>query len=83
MILKLIIVLLFIGVLISLTGGLVFLFKDVASPTKRTVYALGVRIALAALLLGTIFYGLYTGQLGSSAPWDRKLTKDQVQQINK
>ena len=81
MILKLIIVLLFIGVLISLTSGLVFLFKDVTSPTKRTVYALGIRILLAALLLAAIFYGLYTGQLGSHAPWDIKLTKEQVQQI--
>jgi uncharacterized BrkB/YihY/UPF0761 family membrane protein len=80
MLLKLIIVLLFIGVLISLSSGLVFLFKDIESPTKRTVYALGVRIILATLLLSTIFYGLYTGQLGSSAPWDRKLTKEQVQQ---
>jgi uncharacterized BrkB/YihY/UPF0761 family membrane protein len=83
MILKLIIVLLFIGVVISLSSGLVFLFKDIESPTKRTVYALGLRITLATLLLSTIFYGLYTGQLGSSAPWDRKLTKEQVQQIMK
>jgi uncharacterized BrkB/YihY/UPF0761 family membrane protein len=83
MILKLIIVLLFIGVVISLSSGLVFLFKDIESPTKRTVYALGLRITLATLLLSTIFYGLYTGQLGSNAPWDRKLTKEQVQQIMK
>lgn len=80
MILKLIIVILFIGVVASLSSGLVFLLKDIESPTKRTVYALGVRVILAALLLGTIFYGLYTGQLGSQAPWDRVLTKEQVQQ---
>ncbi len=81
MLLKIIIVLLFIGVVISLSSGLVFLLKDIESPTKRTVYALGIRVILAALLLGTIFYGLYTGQLGSHAPWDIKLTKEQVQQI--
>jgi len=78
--LKIIIVLLFIGVLVSLSSGLVFLLKDIESPSKRTVYALGVRISLAALLMATIFYGLYTGQLGSHAPWDIKLTKEQVQQ---
>lgn len=81
MALKIIVVVLFIGLLISLTSGLVFLLKDIDSPTKRTLYALGVRITLAALLLITIFYGLYTGQLGSGAPWDRVLTKEQVQQI--
>lgn len=79
--LKIIVVLLFLSLLISLTSGLVFLLKDIESPTKRTLYALGIRITLAALLLITIFYGLYTGQLGSGAPWDRKLTKDQIQQI--
>jgi hypothetical protein len=71
---------LFIGVLVSLSSGLVFLLKDIESPSKRTVYALGVRISLATLLMATIFYGLYTGQLGSNAPWDIKLTKEQVQQ---
>jgi hypothetical protein len=80
MILKVIIVILFIGVVVSLTSGLVFLLKDIESPTKRTVYALGVRIGLASLLMISIFYGLYSGQLGSSAPWDIKLTKEQVQQ---
>ncbi|MFT7387397.1 MAG: ABC-type thiamine/hydroxymethylpyrimidine transport system permease subunit [Candidatus Endobugula sp.] len=78
--LKIIIVLLFIGVVVSLSSGLIFLLKDIESPSKRTVYALGIRISLATLLMATIFYGLYTGQLGSSAPWDIKLTKEQVQQ---
>jgi len=80
MLLKIIIVILFIGVVISLTSSLVFLLKDIDSPTKRTVYALGIRVGLASLLMMTIFYGLYSGQLGSSAPWDIKLTKEQVQQ---
>ena len=76
---KILIVVLFIGVVVSLTSGLVFLLKDIESPTKRTLYALGIRIVLAVLLLGTIFYGLYTGQLGSNAPWDAKPTKEQMQ----
>ncbi len=77
--LKILVVVLFIAVVISLTSGLIFLLKDIQSPTKRTLYALGTRITLAALLLITIFYGLYTGQLGSGAPWDAKPTKAQME----
>ena len=45
--LKIIIVLLLFGVIASLTSGLVFLFKDTEQPdSKRTLYALGVRITL-------------------------------------
>ncbi|MGH1485544.1 MAG: DUF2909 domain-containing protein [Cellvibrionaceae bacterium] len=78
--LKILVVALFIGVVISLTSSLIFLLKDIESPTKRGLYALGIRITLAALLLVTIFYGLYTGKLGSGAPWDTKLTKEQIEQ---
>lgn len=68
--LKVIIVLLFLLILASLSSGLLFFFKDVGSKSKRTLYALGTRVGLAALMLVCIFYGLYTGQLGSTAPWD-------------
>jgi hypothetical protein len=71
-VIKVIIVILRIGVLISLFSGLVFLFKDTQrTDSKRTLYALGVRITLATALLLTIFYGFYTGQLqiGANAPW--------------
>ena len=68
--LKVIIVLLFLAILASLSSALVFLLKDMGSESKRTLYALGIRITLAALLLISIFYGIYTGQLGSRAPWD-------------
>ncbi|XOV83847.1 MAG: DUF2909 domain-containing protein [bacterium] len=70
--LKVIIVVLLIGVIISLFSGLVFLFKDTdKADSKRTLYALGVRITLAGALLLTIFYGFYTGELriGTNAPW--------------
>ena len=70
--LKVIIVVLLIAVIISLFSGLVFLFKDSdRADSKRTLYALGVRVSLAALLLATIFYGFYTGELrlGTNAPW--------------
>lgn len=71
--LKILIVVLFISVVASLTSGLIFLLKDVeTSHSKRTLYALGIRISLAALLLLTIFYGFYTGQLTSTAPWEAR-----------
>ena len=73
MLLKTIIVVLFIAVLISLFSGLNFLVRDLGNAKRRLLFALGTRITLAALLLGTIAYGIYTGQLGSTAPWDRKL----------
>lgn len=72
--LKTIIVLLFIAVLASLSSGLVFLLKDVGqSHSKRTLYALGIRVALAAALLSAIAWGFYSGELSSTAPWDRAL----------
>ena len=77
--LKVIIVLLFIGILISLSSALVFLMKDVGNPRKRTLYALGVRISLAAALITAVVYGFYTGQLSSKAPWDRQLHPQTIQ----
>ena len=80
--LKVIIVVLFLAVLASLSSALVFLLKDTGNQSKRTLYALGIRITLASLLLISIFYGLYTGQLGSRAPWDgpRAEQKSQLEQ---
>ncbi len=71
--LKVFIVVLFIGVIISLSSALVFLMKDVGNPRKRTLYALGVRVSLAAALVAAVVYGIYSGQLSSKAPWDRQL----------
>ena len=65
-------VVLLIGVVISLFSGLVFLFRDTdTNDSKRTWYALGIRITLASALVIAIFYGFYTGELrmGSNAPW--------------
>jgi len=80
-VLKVIIIVLLIGVIISLFSGLVFLFKDSGrEDSKRTLYALGVRIALAAALLSTMFYGFYTGQLrlGTNAPWHHQNSGTEV-----
>lgn len=71
-VLKVVIVVLLIGVVISLFSGLVFLFKDSDKrDSKRTLYALGIRISLAAALLSAVLYGFYTGELrmGTNAPW--------------
>ncbi len=70
--LKLLIVILLIGVVLSLFSGLLFLYKDSSRrDSKRTLYALGIRLCLATALLAAIFYGFYTGQLrlGDNAPW--------------
>lgn len=71
MLIKVLIVVVFIAILASLTSGLVFLLKDMNVPeSKRGLYALGVRITLAATLLCLIAYGFESGQLRSTAPWD-------------
>src|SRR5690606_36513416 len=66
--LKVIIFVLLLAMIASLTTGAVFFFKD-QGRSKRTLYALGVRVTLAILLLITISWGLYTGQLTLRAPW--------------
>lgn len=68
--LKIVIVVLLFGVVASLFSGLVFLFKDSdKAGSKRTLYALGVRIGFAVALVATVCYGVYTGELGMNAPW--------------
>jgi len=71
-VLKVVIVVLLLGVVVRLFSGLVFLFKDSdRSDSRRTLYALGIRISLAAALLSAVLYGFYTGELrmGTNAPW--------------
>jgi len=76
--LKIIIVLLFLGVLASLSSGLYFLMKDVGNSRKRTLYALGIRVSLAVALVATITYGFVSGKLHSTAPWDQQLHRQQA-----
>jgi hypothetical protein len=71
--LKVVIVLLLMAIVASLFSGAVFFFKDQGS-TKRTLYALGVRITLAVLLMITITYGIFSGQLQLNAPWHGGVT---------
>lgn len=67
--LKTIIVVLFFAVLASLSSGLFFLLND-DQDKKRTLWALGTRITLAALLLVAVAYGVLSGTLTMQAPWD-------------
>jgi hypothetical protein len=79
--LKIIIVLLFIALCISLFSGFFMLMKDKGS-SMRTWNSLTLRLVLAALLMGTIVYGVYTGQLGSKAPWDARYADKIVRPAN-
>ena len=66
--LKAAIVLLLLATIASLFSGLVFLVKDDENST-RLLKALAIRVSLAALTLGLITWGFYSGQLVSHAPW--------------
>ena len=58
-------------IMVSLGSGLYFLIVDQGKPeSKRTVYSLGFRVALAAILIMLVTIGLITGELGNSVPWD-------------
>ncbi len=72
--LKIAILILFVGVVLSLSSGLRFLLKDAGVPdSKRTLYALGIRITLATVMMLLVFYGFYSGILNSQAPWDPRV----------
>ncbi|NUT74240.1 twin transmembrane helix small protein [Pseudomonas sp. C1C7] len=66
--LKAAIVLMLIATVVSLFSGLFFLVKD-DSRSNRLVIALSVRVALAAVTIGLIAWGFFSGQLVSHAPW--------------
>jgi Na+-driven multidrug efflux pump len=69
---KPLIIILLLALLVSLFSGLFFFVKDKGT-TRRTFHSLGVRLGLTAGLVALLIYGVYTGQLGSNAPWDREL----------
>ena len=73
--LKIAILIVFAGLVISLFSGLVFLLKD-QGHTRRTLHSLGLRVTLAAILMVLVIFGLATGRLESQAPW----TVDRSQQ---
>ena len=70
--LKILIIVVVVFLLISLGASLVFLLIDQGkTDSKRTVYALGARVTFAVILILLVIYGLYTGELGNSVPWQR------------
>ncbi len=71
---KILIIVLFFALCASLFSGLFFLLKD-RGARLRTWHTLSLRLALAALLIATILHGVYTGQLGSKAPWHARYDK--------
>jgi hypothetical protein len=82
--LKTVIVILFIALVISLFTSLSFLIQDREVTNKRsfrTWNTLSVRLVLGILLIGFLFYGVFTGQLGSKAPWDDRYL-DKIQSSN-
>ena len=66
--LKALIVLLLLATLVSLFSGLFFLVKD-EGRGSRVVNALTVRVILAALTIGLVAWGFYSGQLVSHTTW--------------
>jgi len=78
MALKFIVFILLIAMIASLFTGFFFLIKDRSDSRTRLVVALGIRISLATALIGTVTYGIMTGQLGSKAPWDQELHPERV-----
>ena len=69
--LKVLIVILLLALVASLGSGFYYLMLDQGDKNKRrTFHSLGVRLTLAAALMGVIIYGVATGQLGNRNPWD-------------
>ncbi|SIR28762.1 twin transmembrane helix small protein [Pseudomonas sp. A214] len=66
--LKAAIVLMLIATIASLFSGLFFLVKD-QSDSNRLVIALTIRVSLAAITVGLIAWGFFSGQLVSHVPW--------------
>ncbi|AHL31473.1 hypothetical protein CD58_00510 [Pseudomonas brassicacearum] len=66
--LKAAIVLMLIATIASLFSGLFFLVKDEGN-SNRLVIALAIRVGLAAITVGLIAWGFFSGQLVSHAPW--------------
>ena len=69
--LKFLIVVFMILLVGTLATGAFFLMVDQGDRSKRRLlHSLGVRVTLAAGLMGLIIYGVATGQLGRANPWD-------------
>jgi uncharacterized membrane protein len=69
--LKIAIFALMLALVVSLASGFYFLMVDQGDRHKRRLFhSLGIRLTLAICLACLIVYGVATGQLGHSNPWD-------------
>ncbi len=69
--LKAAIVVLMLALVASLGSGFYYLMRDQGDAEKRgTLHSLGVRLAIAVVLMALIAYGVATGQIGHQNPWD-------------
>jgi succinate dehydrogenase/fumarate reductase cytochrome b subunit len=66
---KVVIVLLFIANLVALGTAFYTLMLDQGRGSNRTANLLLVRVSLAGLLLLFVIYGVWSGDLGITAPW--------------
>lgn len=60
--LKLLLLLLFCAVVLSLFSGLFFLIRD-QGKSNRTVNSLFLRVAFSVLIIVVLLYGFYTGEI--------------------
>ena len=74
--LKVIILILFIAMVISLFGGFHAFIKDRGSKDSKQNTLLGIRAAIALSLMAVLVYGIFSGKLGSKAPWDQRKSPD-------
>jgi len=69
--LKILIVIFLLALVASLGSGFYYLMTDQGDKRKRRLFhSLGVRLSLAIGLMFVIIYGVASGQLGHSNPWD-------------
>ena len=67
--LKILIIINFLLLIISLFSGLIFVYQEKGQGNK-TFYALCIRVALALTLMALLAYGLATGMIAHYAPWE-------------
>ncbi|MCB1689409.1 MAG: DUF2909 domain-containing protein [Halioglobus sp.] len=79
--LKAAIIILMLALIASLGSGFYYLMMDQGDGKKRrTFHSLGVRLAIASVLMALIAYGVATGQLGHGNPWDTGPTPQAAQE---
>ena len=69
MFLKILIVILFFANVAALGRALYTMMEDQGKQSNRTANLLLVRVSLAVALLAVVALGMWTGDVGSEAPW--------------